>query len=199
MTAAAGKNPQRMCIACRKSQDKKQLLRFVLDPEGRIVLDYRQQLPGRGTYTCIRLECIAAAVKKNGFRRAYPDLIRTAVDAAELQQQTRRTLENRISGLLAIARKSGQLISGSNQVLDGLKKSSPPALMVCAQDISDAMADRLNAAAQPLKIVTARMFDKKTLGHLLGKEERSVVAVVPGALAEALQSELLRYELVREN
>ncbi len=163
------------------------------------MLDYRQQLPGRGTYTCVSPHCLAAAVKKNAFRRTYADALKATVDAAELQQQAARAVEKRIVGLLAMARKSGQLISGSNQVLDGLKKASPPALVVIARDTAEAMTERIVSTARPLAVATARMFDKSTLGRLLGKEERSVAAVMPGALADALQSELCRYELVREN
>lgn len=198
MVTAKATPPQRMCIACRKSQDKKELLRFVLAPDGRIVIDYRQHLPGRGTYTCISLDCMALAVKKNSFRRQYSQLS-VPVEVADLQQQLQRALEQRISGLVKMARKSGQLLSGSNQVLDAFKKKSPPGLVVLADDITDAMGQKLAGIAQRMKIFSIRLFDKETLGQMLGKDERSVIAVMTGPLATTLLSELHRYELVREN
>lgn len=41
--------PQRMCIACRESQDKKNLVRIVRTPEG-VVVDETGKLAGRGAY-----------------------------------------------------------------------------------------------------------------------------------------------------
>jgi len=41
--------PQRMCVACRQSQDKKTLVRLVRTPEG-VVVDETGKLPGRGAY-----------------------------------------------------------------------------------------------------------------------------------------------------
>ena len=41
--------PQRMCVACRESQDKKTLVRIVRTPEG-VFVDESGKLSGRGAY-----------------------------------------------------------------------------------------------------------------------------------------------------
>jgi len=41
--------PQRMCVACRESQDKKTLVRIVRTKEG-IFVDETGKIPGRGAY-----------------------------------------------------------------------------------------------------------------------------------------------------
>jgi predicted RNA-binding protein YlxR (DUF448 family) len=41
--------PQRMCVACRQSQDKKTLVRIVRTPQG-VIVDQTGKLPGRGAY-----------------------------------------------------------------------------------------------------------------------------------------------------
>ena len=56
--------PQRMCVACRQSQDKKTLIRLVRTPEG-VVVDETGKLPGRGAYLHANPSCWEAGVKKN--------------------------------------------------------------------------------------------------------------------------------------
>lgn len=41
--------PQRMCVACRQSQDKRTLVRIVRTPQG-VVVDETGKMPGRGAY-----------------------------------------------------------------------------------------------------------------------------------------------------
>jgi hypothetical protein len=54
-----GAQPQRTCIVCRDKRAKKYLIRLVLDDKGRVSLDHRQHLYGRGAYVCPRAECLA--------------------------------------------------------------------------------------------------------------------------------------------
>ena len=44
----AKKVPQRQCIGCRESKDKKELIRIVKTKEGEILLDRSGRLNGRG-------------------------------------------------------------------------------------------------------------------------------------------------------
>ena len=56
--------PQRMCVACRKSQDKKSLIRLVRTPEG-VVVDQTGKMTGRGAYLHADPDCWERGVKKN--------------------------------------------------------------------------------------------------------------------------------------
>lgn len=49
--------PQRTCIGCRTVQSKRELLRLVRTPEGRVVADPTGKLNGRGTYVHKTREC----------------------------------------------------------------------------------------------------------------------------------------------
>lgn len=55
--------PVRTCLGCGKKGDKKSFIRFVC-VEGRIVIDEKKVLPGRGAYVCSNLDC-ATKLKKN--------------------------------------------------------------------------------------------------------------------------------------
>ena len=56
--------PQRMCVACRKSQDKKSLIRLVRTPEG-VVVDQTGKMTGRGAYLHADPSCWERGVKTN--------------------------------------------------------------------------------------------------------------------------------------
>ena len=62
--SAARKAPQRTCIACRTTSDKRALVRVVRGPDGTEV-DLTGKKPGRGAYLCQRRECWQEALKKN--------------------------------------------------------------------------------------------------------------------------------------
>ena len=191
--------PQRTCIACRQSQAKKQLVRYVVAPGGAVVVDYRQRLPGRGAYTCISPDCLLNAVKRNGFQRCFKGQC-DSVDAAELLQQLIAAVEQKIVNLIGMSRKSKQFIAGSNAVIEALKKDSSLAFIIVANDISVAIKNKIVTLAQKKNIYTAHLFDKHSIGQMLGKEERSVMAIQAGMLADSLLNELHMYrQLVREN
>lgn len=49
--------PQRMCICCRRSFDRQQLLRLVRDERGQLQPDPTGRAPGRGAYICADPQC----------------------------------------------------------------------------------------------------------------------------------------------
>lgn len=197
--STAEKGPHRTCIACRQTKDKKQLVRYVVAPDGSMLIDYRQRLPGRGAYTCVSQDCLLAAVKKNAFQRSFKGQC-NAVNSADLTEQLITAVEQRIINLIGMSRKSKQFIAGSNAVIDALKKESLLALIIMADDISISIKNKIEALALKKKVYTAQLSDKQKIGQMLGKEERSVMAVQPGLLADSLLTELHVYRrLVREN
>jgi len=193
------KGPQRTCVACRQTKDKNQLVRYVVAPDGAVLVDYRQHLPGRGAYTCFATQCVLDAVKKNCFKRCFKGR-ECSVDSAALMEQLIAAVSQKITSLIGMSRKSGQLISGSNMIIDTLRKKSSIAVVIIADDISPGIGKKIEALAEREHISTAHLYNKQTIGQLLGKEERSVIAVQTGLLADSLLNELHRYgQLVREN
>jgi len=195
----AEKGPQRTCVACRQTKNKKELVRYVLAPDKTVLVDYRQHLPGRGGYTCFSAACLQDAVKRRGFQRCFKTQ-NLSVDAEELLKQLVAAVEQKVTSLLGMARKSGQLISGSNAIIDALRKTTSIALVILAVDISAAIGRKIEGLAGKSDIYCVQLYDKQQLGQMLGKEERSVIAVQAGQLADSLLNELHRHrQLVREN
>ena len=65
------KIPMRQCLGCREMYPKKELIRAVRSPEGKISLDFKGKLPGRGAYVCRKKECLEKAKKSRAFERAF--------------------------------------------------------------------------------------------------------------------------------
>ena len=62
--------PMRMCIACRRSETKRGLIRLVRTPEGRVAIDSGGKRAGRGAYLCHQPACWDQALKRQGLGRA---------------------------------------------------------------------------------------------------------------------------------
>jgi uncharacterized protein len=170
------------------------LVRYVMSPEGEVLVDYRQRLPGRGAYTHIDRECVRTAVKRQQFDRAFKGKNRK-VEGEKLLDELARELLGRVVNLLGMARKSGQALSGSNLVLDSLDPAET-VLVLLAEDISDGIGKKVQGKAERAGILCERIFDKGLLGQVLGKGERSVVALKKGALAETMKKEMIRYKQI---
>jgi len=192
---ASGHKAQRSCLGCRQVFAQDRLVRYVLSPQGGVLVDYRHRLPGRGAYTCLDRKCIEEAVKRRQFDRAFRRATATLV-AAELWAAVREQVLERVLNLLGMARKSANVVSGSGLVLDTLGATPGVALVLLADDISAAIGEKVAAKSAALGIPCYRLFDKGMLGQILGKGERSVVAIKAGLLAESVKAELARYEKI---
>ncbi len=62
--------PIRTCIACRETDEKRDLLRVVRQPDGILRYDPKGKISGRGAYVCARVTCIALARKQKKLERS---------------------------------------------------------------------------------------------------------------------------------
>ena len=72
--------PQRMCVACRESQDKKTLVRIVRTPQG-VVVDETGKLAGRGAYLHSNPACW-----ERGVNRYLTKALNIDISSAEREQ-----------------------------------------------------------------------------------------------------------------
>jgi len=142
------KGPQRTCIACRRVLDKDNLIRYVMAPDGALLVDYRHKLPGRGGYTCVNADCIRTACNKKAFARAFRG--RSQVPEYEdLVTQVRTAIGQRVENLLGMARKAGLTISGGNMVMEQLRKPECGlGLVILADDISADIGAKIEGLAK---------------------------------------------------
>lgn len=186
---------ERTCLGCRQVFRQEKLLRFVLSPAGEILVDYRGRLPGRGAYTCFNSECIRLAVEKKQFIRAFKNSSFQAV-LPTLIEALREQILGRILNLLGMARKSSGAISGSNAVLTALNGKEPIYLIFVATDISGDIGQKIIKKASTGLVPCYSFFDKNRMGQLMGRSERSVIAIRNELLADSIRTELCRLELI---
>jgi hypothetical protein len=71
MAPAPKKVPVRQCVGCREHRPKKELVRVVRSPEGRVSLDFSGRANGRGAYLCRSADCLRRAVRARALERAF--------------------------------------------------------------------------------------------------------------------------------
>jgi len=185
--------PKRTCLGCRESLEKSKLLRFVLAPDGAVVPDLTNKLPGRGAYTCMKASCLRKACDRNQFSRAFKTNVSVS-DPDGLQAWVIRSMEDRIASYLALANKAGKVTSGSDLVADTLrKKTSVNKLILLATDISEDIGKKLRGLADLHGVTHVTIFTKDHFGELLGKGLRSVVAVQGDGFVDTMSKEIDRY------
>ena len=62
--------PVRTCIGCQCKKPKKELIRIIRTPEGKIEIDKTGKKSGRGAYLCGNAECLDTALRKNYLNRS---------------------------------------------------------------------------------------------------------------------------------
>jgi len=70
--------PQRTCVACRQTGNKRGLVRIVRTPTGEVAIDATGKLAGRGAYLCRQRACWELALKRKALDRA----LKTTLDEA---------------------------------------------------------------------------------------------------------------------
>jgi predicted RNA-binding protein YlxR (DUF448 family) len=78
--------PQRTCIACRRTDAKRGLMRLVRGVDGHVVLDPTGKRAGRGAYLCHDPACWELALKRRGLERALRIDALLPEDQAALEQ-----------------------------------------------------------------------------------------------------------------
>lgn len=62
--------PHRTCVACGAVRPKRDLIRVVRTPDGRVLVDERGKQDGRGAYLCAQRACWERALVKRQLERA---------------------------------------------------------------------------------------------------------------------------------
>ena len=185
------RTPERSCLGCRKVKAKAELLRFVIAPDQSLVPDILSKLPGRGAYTCFNRRCLKEALKRNQFARTFKIAVQV-VDPDQYTAIVETRLEERIASYVALANKAGKVISGSDMVLEAIKRNNA-GLVLIATDISTEIGQKIASSASRASIPCYRVLNRDKVGALLGKGLRSAVAIQPGDFVTVVKKEIERF------
>ncbi|MEC8024820.1 MAG: YlxR family protein [Myxococcota bacterium] len=97
----------RTCIGCRRKAAAAEMIRFALDENGVLSVDYRGVAPGRGAWICPDPRCLQQAVKRNAFKRSFRR--RVSYDPVSLPGEVSQGLTFRVEAAFRSARRAAAL------------------------------------------------------------------------------------------
>lgn len=174
----------RQCLVTRARRPAGEMIRFVLDPENRVVPDIRRRLPGRGVWVSADRRLVAEAARKRLFARGFRQ---QAVVDGDLSATVERLLEEDALAALSLARKSGLVVTGFDKTRAQLAKGGVFALIAAADGAEDGRSKLLRLATasreghKPVPVVD--VFGSEALSGALGYERVVHGALLHGALA----------------
>jgi len=176
---------ERRCIVTREVLPDSQLVRFVVGPGNEIVPDLAAKLPGRGMWVRADRSCLERAMAKNLFAKAAKANVQVQGD---LPSKVESLLVKRVQDHLGLARRSGALVFGFDNVVRALRSRRKPGILVEACDGAEDGHRKVRAAARA-QAVEPQMIDGLTAQELsmaLGRENVIHAALFPGPLADRL-------------
>jgi predicted RNA-binding protein YlxR (DUF448 family) len=172
---------RRRCGLTGESASRAGLVRFVVGPDGRVVPDVAERLPGRGVWLKADRDVIRKAVAKQTFARAVRS---AAVADPALADETEILVRRQCLETMGLARRAGALVVGYDQVADLLRRGSA-AVVVMAADAAEGQAGRLRGLAGDLPVV--RSLGRAEIGQAVGRADATYAALAPGGLADRLE------------
>ncbi len=182
--------PERRCLASGQVLPKAELLRFVVDPDGFVVPDLAERLPGRGLWLQARRDMMDKACKRNLFAKAAKRQVRVPED---LPAQVEGLALKRCLETLGLARRAGAVAVGFEKVRSALR-AGEVGLLVQADDAAADGRDKVRALARAVgpKVPLVEFCGAAELGAALGREAAVHVGIAPGRFAESLKREVQR-------
>ncbi len=186
----------RRCILTRVERDPADLLRFVADPEGRLVPDLSRKLPGRGVWVTADKASVAAAAETRAFAKS---LKRAVTVAPDLPQTVEALFVKRALEALSLANKAGLVTTGFEKVETLISGGRAAALLQGADAAEDGKRklDRKFAAIQRDSGKAAPIVDWLTIEQLSLAIGRSNVVHAALKQGGATQRFLLEAERLR--
>jgi hypothetical protein len=186
----------RTCTGCKQKRFKKELVRIVTDPEGRIIADLKGKLPTRGAYVCPDRRCIEKLDKRQLIHALKRDSL-SCNGGLELSTVVAAAFRERVRSLLGMAQKGGKVVSGTNLVEAEMRRSPDCHwLALIAEDASEAIVTKLSARITAGGVPQHRFITREDLGRVMGKSPRSVLLVKDAGLARAVEEAIHRYKAV---
>ncbi len=177
--------PERRCLVTGRVLPRAALIRFVAGPDGTVVPDLGEKLPGRGLWVAAERAALAAADAR-AFARANHGPVTVPEDlAARVEAGLRR----RLTDMLGMARRAGALVAGFEKTRAALKAGEAKLLIAARDGAADGRA-KLSALAPGLEEMTA--LEATEIGAALGRDAMVHAAVTEPRIAAAIMREATR-------
>ncbi|WP_018013265.1 RNA-binding protein [Sinorhizobium medicae] len=200
-SAKDGDGNNRTCIVTRESGSPEELIRFVAGPDGVVVADLKRQLPGRGCSVKAERQLVEKAVAKKLFARA----LRAEVKAnAGLADEVEKLLAEQLAGMMNMARKAGQFISGATKTEQAVRGLAALAVFHAIDAAADGVR-KIDKARKAMSFVSEdeteipafRPFTGAEMDGLLGSNAFIHAAALAGQAGEGVVKRAIMLEKYR--
>jgi hypothetical protein len=188
----------RRCALTRRHLAKDALIRFVIGPDGTIVPDIKEKLPGRGVWLTAAHDTVSDAAKRNAFARA---LKTKALVPEELASLVDRLLVDVALSALALANKAGEVVFGAAKIEEAIRKGRVIALVHAAEAAEDGrrkLDGKALAMTGGAQIPAIRAFNEGELGLASGRTNVIHAALIQGGAARKFLAAAERLERYRK-
>ena len=187
----------RMCALTRALRPRAELLRFVASPDGDLVPDLKENLPGRGVWLSLSRASVAEAVRRKVFARALKAQVMLPDNLADLI--ARLFVINAMS-CLSLASKAGQVVAGFEET-EATVVHGRAAVLIAASDGAEDGRRKLSGNCGLLIRPTGWSNVSPLLIWIWHWGRTNVIhaAINPGGLARKFMACARRYELFELN
>jgi uncharacterized protein len=176
----------RRCLVTGRRLPRERLIRFVVDPDGMVVPDVDERLPGRGLWLVADRDTLTAAVERRLFARAARRAVQVPDD---LVGRVERLLRQRCQSLVGLALRAGQAAFGFEKVREWLL-GGRGVLLIEATDGAPGECRKLRGVAPGLPVLRVLLAEELAVATGRGRTVHGVIAAAP--LAARLMREAAR-------
>ncbi|MDO1580555.1 RNA-binding protein [Rhizobium oryzicola] len=191
----------RTCIVTREATSPERLIRFVAGPDGAIVPDLKRRLPGRGCWIKAERALVEKAIARKLFARALKAEVKASPELGALVD---RLLVADVAGMMNMARKAGQFISGAMKVDAAIRSGEAVGVFHAV----DAAADGVRKIDQARKawrlgtdadedIPSFKLFSAAEMDELMGQNAFIHAAALAGQAGEGVVKRATMLEMYR--
>jgi predicted RNA-binding protein YlxR (DUF448 family) len=180
---------ERRCVARNEVRDPTEMIRFVVGPDKTVFPDVTGKLPGRGVWVSASREDLETAIKNGGFQRGFKGKVTLPAD---LPLQLEVGLRRHTLSLIGMAKKSGKLFIGFDQVMVAARTDAL-GWRIEASDGAEGSRGKIRtlskAVAHEVELPLPRVigcFTSQELGAVVGREAIIHCAVPHGRIAKSL-------------
>jgi predicted RNA-binding protein YlxR (DUF448 family) len=177
---------ERRCIVTRESGDATQMVRFVVSPDGQIVPDVDENLPGRGLWLKAARDIVQTAVERGAFAKAAEVNVKVS---PTLVAEVEAALARRALAALGFARRAGLAVAGFEKVRTMLGKGKAGVLIASREAASDG---RRKLAALAPGVPEVALFADAELAAVFGRDSVTHAALEKGRIAASFLREAER-------
>lgn len=182
--------PERSCVGCRLRAEREALVRVAVAPDGRVAIDPRARLVGRGAWVHPRAVCLEAMVKRHAAERSLKVGVQPGLDAKSMLLGLREATERRARSLILVAARTKRVAVGADAVVVALQREKVFAVVVAvdAGDVAKALA--AEGVGEDTRVL--RYGTRAALGALFGRAEVALVALLDVRVARELGTTIER-------